>query len=120
MRRLAWRNEFDVVACWFTSFGYFDDRTRLPARAVGVSMVAPGPPPMCSGVHWGGPVTRSQLVTVQLAVAVVLCVYTARHHMWPPFAAVTLFGLLTMVEWVHLQTFRASIDRPMTRRLGRH
>jgi SAM-dependent methyltransferase len=39
MRQLPWRERFDGVLCWFTSFGYFDDAdNKRVLREVGAAL----------------------------------------------------------------------------------
>ena len=52
MRALPWRDRFDCVVCWFTSWGYFADednpaRARADARRASARRPAPprAPPP---------------------------------------------------------------------------
>lgn len=42
MRRLPWRDRFDAVVSWFTSFGYFDDDDNRAVLAAAFAALKPG------------------------------------------------------------------------------
>ncbi|MFI0466519.1 class I SAM-dependent methyltransferase [Saccharopolyspora sp. 5N102] len=42
MRKLPWENRFDVVICWFTSFGYFSDDDNRRVLSEARSALRPG------------------------------------------------------------------------------
>lgn len=42
MRRLPWRDRFDAVVSWFTSYGYFDDDDNRAVLAAAFAALKPG------------------------------------------------------------------------------
>lgn len=42
MRRLPWRNRFDLALCWWSSYGFFDDAENLRQLAAAARALKPG------------------------------------------------------------------------------
>jgi SAM-dependent methyltransferase len=65
MRAIPWADQFDVVVCWFTSFGYFDDEQNRIVLAGAHRALRPGGRLLVELNHKDGLLPRFLPATVQ-------------------------------------------------------